>query len=68
MQLCHKHVGTSHKAVYPKCQSPRVLPSSRSTWRIAVPSCIGSRPASRQSIRDGHPELQAVGDPAATNK
>jgi hypothetical protein len=37
-----------------KCQSPRVLPSRQSTWSIAAPSCIGSRPASRQSIREGH--------------
>jgi hypothetical protein len=48
------------KQFYPKWQSPRVLPSSQS-----APSCIGSRPASRQSIRDGHPERQAVSDPAA---
>jgi hypothetical protein len=42
------------KQFYPKCQSPRVLPSSQSTRSIAALSCIGSRPASRQSIRDGH--------------
>jgi hypothetical protein len=40
------------KQFYPKCQSPRVLPSSQSTWSIAAPICIGSRPTSRQSIRD----------------
>jgi hypothetical protein len=44
------------KQFYPKCQSPRVLPSRQSAWSIAAPRCIGSRPASRQSIRDGHPE------------
>jgi hypothetical protein len=32
----------------PNCQSPRVLASSQSTWSITAPSCIGSRPASRQ--------------------
>jgi hypothetical protein len=52
------------KQFYPKRQSPRVLPSSHSAWSIAAPSCTGSRPASRQSIRDGHPERQAVSDPA----
>jgi hypothetical protein len=46
------------KQFYPKCQSPTVLPSSQSTWRITAPSCIGSRPASRQSIRDALPERQ----------
>jgi hypothetical protein len=44
---------------YPECQSPRVLPSSQSTWRIAAPSCIGSRPASRQRIRDARPKRQS---------
>jgi hypothetical protein len=44
------------KQFCPKCQSPRVLPSSQSTWSIAAPNCIGSRSASRQSIRDGHSE------------
>jgi hypothetical protein len=47
------------KQFYPKCQSPRVLPSSQSMLRIAAPSCIGSRPASRQRIRDAHPERQS---------
>jgi hypothetical protein len=47
------------KQFYPKCQSPTVLPSSKSTCRIAVPSCIGSRPASRQSKRDARPERQS---------
>jgi hypothetical protein len=42
------------KQFYPKRQSPRVLPSSQSTWSIAAPSRIGSRSASRQSIKDGH--------------
>jgi hypothetical protein len=49
----------STKEFYPKCQSARVLPSSQSTWRIAAPSCIGTRPASRQSIRDARPERQS---------
>jgi hypothetical protein len=44
------------KQFYPKRQSPSVLPSSQSACSIAVPSCIGSRLASQQSIRDGHPE------------
>jgi hypothetical protein len=44
------------KQFYAKCQSPRVLPSSQSTWSIAAPSCIGSRPASRQSIIDRQTE------------
>jgi hypothetical protein len=48
------------KQFYPKCQSPTVLPSSQSTCRIAAPSCIGSRPTSRQSIRDARPERQSV--------
>jgi hypothetical protein len=28
------------KQFYPKCQSPRVLPSSQSTWRIAAPTAL----------------------------
>jgi hypothetical protein len=50
----------STKQFYPKCQSLRVLPSSQSAWSIAAPSCIGSCPASQQSIRNGHAEHQAV--------
>jgi hypothetical protein len=46
----------STKQFYRKCQAPRVLPSSQSTWGIAAPSCIGSPPANRQSIRDGQTE------------
>jgi hypothetical protein len=56
------------KQFYPKCQSARVLPSSQSAWSIAALSCIGSRPASRQTIIDGHSERKAVSDSAATNK
>jgi hypothetical protein len=47
------------KQFYAKCRFPRDLPSSQSAWSIAAPSYIASRPASRQSIRDGHPEHQS---------
>jgi hypothetical protein len=56
--------GPPTKQFCSKCQSPRVLLSSQSAWSIAAPSCIGSRPASLQTIRDGHPERQ-VSAPAA---
>jgi hypothetical protein len=51
------------KQLYPECQSPRVLPFSQSTWRIAAPSGIESRPASRQRIRDTRPK-RSGSDPA----
>jgi hypothetical protein len=44
------------KQFYANCQSPRVLPSSKSTWSIAAQSYIALRLASWQSIIDGQTE------------
>jgi hypothetical protein len=52
----------------PNCQSPRVLPSSQSTCSIPVLSCIGSRPASQQSLRDSRPERQSQWSSNATQR
>jgi hypothetical protein len=40
----------------PQSRVTRVMPSSQSTWRIAAPIVIGSRPANRQRIRDARPK------------
>jgi hypothetical protein len=56
------------KQFHSKCQSSRDLLSSQSAWSIATPSCVGWRPASRQSIRDGHLERQAVSGASSTTR
>jgi hypothetical protein len=58
----------STKQFYSKCQSSRDLPSSQSARSTAAPSCIGSCPASRQSVTDGHPERHTVSEFSSTTQ